>query len=200
MGNDLKERSPFYIKLSFLISLVACIIACFIIPETALKPYKPRVETAVRTIELPHQLQQLKEPPPPPKPKMPVEAETEKETEAATIDKTVFEEPWKKPPELKTAKVYEFWAVEVKPKLESYVEPNYPELARKAEIEGTVFLEVVVDTIGRVVDVKVVKSLHALCDQSAVDAARKWRFSPAKQRDKPVPVRVQVPVRFTLEK
>ncbi|MDI6839762.1 MAG: TonB family protein [bacterium] len=198
-SRDLKEMTPFYTKLGLLITLVILCLACLFIPETKPKPYKLKAAIPIRTIELPPQLQQLKEPPPPPKPMMPVAAKTDEEVEASTIDRTVFEESWKKPPELK-ATVYEFWAVEVKPKLEYYIEPEYPELARKAEIEGTVFLEVIVDTTGRVVDIKVTKSLHELCDQSAINAARKWIFSPAKQRDRPVPVRVQVPVRFVLEK
>lgn len=200
MNNDLKERLPFHTKISLLIALVIFILAALLIPEIEPKPYKPRVGTAVRTIELPPQMRQLKEPPPPPKPKMPVAAETESEVEAATIERTDFTGFEKQPPKLDVGKVYEFWAVEVKPELVGYVEPEYPDLARRAEIEGTVTIEVVVDTTGRVASAKIAKSLHQLCDDAALKAARQWRFSPAKQRDRPVQVRVHVPVRFTLEK
>lgn len=197
-NRDLKEITPFYTKLGILIPLVILCLACLFIPETKPKPYKLKVTGPFRPIEPLPQLQQLNEPPPPPKPMIPVPAKTDAEVQAPTIGPTTDFD--KIPPEPKTGKVYEFWAVEVQPKLEYCVEPEYPELARKAEIEGTVFLEIIVDTIGRVVDIKVIKSLHELCDQSAVNAVRKWIFSPAKQRDRPVSVRIRQPVTFTLEK
>ena len=36
-------------------------------------------------------------------------------------------------------------------------------------------------------------------DKSALDAVRKWRFIPAMEGDKPVPMTVQVPIRFALQ-
>ncbi|MCK4352630.1 energy transducer TonB [candidate division WOR-3 bacterium] len=198
MNNDLKERLPFHNKLSFLIAIIACILACLFIPKTRPRKWEPKVDAVVRAIQLPPQMQQLKEPPPPPKPKMPVAAESEKEIEASTIDRTDFGFE-KRPPKLTTPEVYEFWAVEVKPQLKLYVEPEYPELARKAEIEGTVYLELIIDTSGRVINVKVLQSLNELCDQAAMRAARKWKFSPAQQRDRPVCVKVHQPVRFRLK-
>lgn len=199
---DLKEMLPFNTKLSFVVALIAIIIAGLFIPETEPKPYERKVESDVRAVELPPQLKQLEEPPPPPKPKMPIEAESEEDVEASTIDETIFDGIEKQPPQPKTEEVYEFWKVEVKPKLlkNSYVEPNYPEFARKAEIEGQVFLRLLVDTTGEIADVKVIKSLNELLDVEAIKAARQWRFSPARQRDKAVRVWVEVPVRFQLDK
>ncbi len=68
------------------------------------------------------------------------------------------------------------------------------------EIEGQVFLRLLVDTTGGIADVKVIKSLNELLDVEAIKAARQWRFSPARQRDKAVRVWVEVPVRFQLDK
>ena len=34
--------------------------------------------------------------------------------------------------------------------------------------------------------------------QAAIQAVMQWKFRPAKQRDVPVPVRIVVPIRFTL--
>lgn len=97
-------------------------------------------------------------------------------------------------------KTFEFWEVEVKPKLlmKYYVAPEYPEFAKKAEIEGQVLLMFIVNEEGRVTDIKVVKSLNESLDAAAIKAVGKWRYSPAKQRDKPVKVRVIQPVRFEL--
>ena len=99
-----------------------------------------------------------------------------------------------------SSSAFEFWAVDEKPELIHYVAPEYPKEARKAEIEGIIHLEVVVDATGYVVNVKVKKSLHPLCDNAAVKVAWKWKFEPAKIKGEPVPVKVIVPVHFTLEK
>jgi protein TonB len=85
------------------------------------------------------------------------------------------------------------------PVLLSSVIPAYPEGARSRGIEGQVVLRFVVDQSGGVEpDVQVVTSLPML-DQAAIDAVRRWRFSPARDRDgNPVRVQVSVPLQFTL--
>jgi protein TonB len=77
--------------------------------------------------------------------------------------------------------------------------PQYPESAREAGIEGQVTLEIVVDPAGRVSpDIKIVESIPAL-DAAAIDAVRKWRFAPARDRDgNPITVSIKIPLRFVL--
>jgi TonB family protein len=58
------------------------------------------------------------------------------------------------------------------------VNPNYPELARKMNISGTVKVEVVVLPNGMVKDARVVGG-HPVLANAALDAAKKWRFEPA---------------------
>lgn len=58
------------------------------------------------------------------------------------------------------------------------VEPQYPELARKMNISGTVKIQVTVAPNGSVKDAKIVGG-HPLLAQAALDAAKKWRFEPA---------------------
>ena len=58
------------------------------------------------------------------------------------------------------------------------VQPIYPELARKMNISGTVKIEVVVAPNGTVKDARVVGG-HPVLANSALDAAKKWRFEPA---------------------
>jgi TonB family protein len=58
------------------------------------------------------------------------------------------------------------------------VQPEYPELARKMNITGTVKVQVVVSPNGTVKDAKVVGG-HPVLAGAALDAVRKWRFEPA---------------------
>ncbi len=55
----------------------------------------------------------------------------------------------------------------------------YPDEARRAGIEGTVRLRIVVDTEGRVVDVKVLNGPGYGLNDAARDAIRKFKFKPA---------------------
>ena len=57
------------------------------------------------------------------------------------------------------------------------VQPAYPELARKMNLSGTVKIEVVVSPNGTVKDARVVGG-HPVLANSALDAAKKWRFEP----------------------
>lgn len=58
------------------------------------------------------------------------------------------------------------------------VQPTYPELARKMNISGTVKIEVVVAPNGTVKEARVVGG-HPVLANSALDAAKKWKFEPS---------------------
>jgi len=60
----------------------------------------------------------------------------------------------------------------------SKAQPEYPDLARKMNIAGTVKVEVVVAPNGTVRTARVVGG-HPVLAGAALDAARKWRFEPA---------------------
>ncbi len=64
-------------------------------------------------------------------------------------------------------------------KIKQRVAPVYPELARKLNVSGTVKVELTVAPSG---NVKFVKPLggHPVLIEAASDAARKWKFEPAK--------------------
>lgn len=59
------------------------------------------------------------------------------------------------------------------------VQPEYPEIARKMHVEGTVKLEAVVDSDGKVKNVIVVSG-PPLLKPSAVDAVKQWEYEPGK--------------------
>jgi TonB family protein len=83
------------------------------------------------------------------------------------------------------------------PELITKVNPVYPEMAREANVDGTVMIQALVGKDGRVHDTRVVKSIPLL-DKSAEDAVKQWVFKPALANNKPVAVWVGVPVRFNL--
>ena len=63
-------------------------------------------------------------------------------------------------------------------KVKTKVPPNYPEIARKLGLSGTVKLEVVVAPNGNVKDTKVIGG-HPILVSAAVDAVKKWKFETA---------------------
>jgi protein TonB len=79
------------------------------------------------------------------------------------------------------------------------VEPVYPEFAKKAGLEGQVYVNIWVDKEGKVRDVKILKSDSEIFNQPVVDACMQWKFSPAMMKNGPVAVWVAVPFRFSLE-
>ena len=85
------------------------------------------------------------------------------------------------------------------PSFKKRVVPDYPDEARRNEIEGVVELEVLIDEKGRVIKVRVRKSLGYGCDEAAIAAVRKALFNPALKGDRPVPTKIRIPFRFVLE-
>ncbi|MGQ0703825.1 MAG: energy transducer TonB [Gemmatimonadales bacterium] len=73
------------------------------------------------------------------------------------------------------------------PQLISSVPPEYPAIARQAQIGGTVVVAVEIDSAGRVSNATVLKSAHPVLDGAAVEAVRRWRYRPAMQDGRPVP-------------
>jgi protein TonB len=71
----------------------------------------------------------------------------------------------------------------------------YPDIARQAGVEGTVVVQALVGTDGRVRDTRVVRSIPML-NGAAIEAVRQWRFKPAATGGKPVAAWVSVPIPF----
>ncbi|MBV8810569.1 MAG: energy transducer TonB, partial [Acidobacteriaceae bacterium] len=61
--------------------------------------------------------------------------------------------------------------------------PTYPEVARQRGIQGRVVLQIIIDRAGTVEhNVTVIESIQFL-DESAVEAVRRWRFRPGRDRN-----------------
>jgi periplasmic protein TonB len=84
------------------------------------------------------------------------------------------------------------------PTLLQKVEPEYSEEARKAKYQGTVILYIEVDPTGKATNVRVQRSLGLGLDEKAVEAVKKWRFSPGKKDGKAVTVAATIEVNFRL--
>jgi len=78
--------------------------------------------------------------------------------------------------------------------------PVYPAEARRRGITGRVLLRVHVDAVGSVREVLVLSAEPVgVFEAQAVEAVRKWRFTPAVSKGVAVGVRVALPVRFELD-
>ncbi len=94
----------------------------------------------------------------------------------------------------------EFVAVDEYPEVIHRENPEYPRPARDAGITGTVWVKVLVSEAGEVLKAAVDRSSGMdVLDDSAVEAALKWRFKPATHEGRPVKVWVSFPIEFTLD-
>jgi periplasmic protein TonB len=77
--------------------------------------------------------------------------------------------------------------------------PNYPKLAQKRGQQGTVWLEIWLDQLGRQTELKVQNSSGvSSLDKAALKAVSSWKFLPLIQGGQAIASRVQVPVEFVL--
>jgi protein TonB len=202
MKRDHKLLYGVYLRVGILSSLVIFILAFSFVPYEEPKPYELKQEIVTMVEEITHSMEKYEEPPPAERPKVAVEAETDIAEEEAveTIAATEFQEDLiRTVPTGPEIEIVPYYKVEVKPQPISIPTPQYPELARKAGIEGNAVVKALVDIDGSIAEVKILKSSgNQMLDQAALVAAKNARFTPAKQRDKYVRVYVSIPIRFTL--
>jgi protein TonB len=91
----------------------------------------------------------------------------------------------------------DYVAFEKEPELVRAPEPEYPEIAREAGVEGTVLVRVLVGEDGFVKEMMIIQSVPML-DEAAAAAAETAIFKPALQKDKPVAVWMVIPIEFQL--
>lgn len=89
--------------------------------------------------------------------------------------------------------------VDQPPRFRHKVAPKYPAQARRAQKEGVVLLEASIGVDGIAKEIKIIRGIGFGCDEAAIKALETSRFAPAKQAEKPVVVRIQIPYRFKLE-
>ena len=82
--------------------------------------------------------------------------------------------------------------------LVSKVDPEYPDAAIRARVEGSVVLEVGVDEKGNVTDVQVTRGLPFGLSEAAAQAVRQWKYRPARGPDGAISSRKTVRILFNL--
>jgi len=91
--------------------------------------------------------------------------------------------------------VYDLAAGMTPPRVTKQVNPHYS-TNRGVRAVGSVLLALVVTSKGLPKDPHVIKGLDPDLDQSALNAVKEWRFSPAEKNGKPVAVRVSLQIQF----
>ena len=201
----LKYRKVFWICTT--ISFVLHVATAVMFPTFDIAAAARKKDQIIIQMEDIPETQQIKRPPPPPRPAEPIETESEDVPDDVTIESTDidFDEafvdlpPPPPPGEAIEDEIMEFWKVEQKPVPIKTAPAVYPDIARKAELEGKVFVQFIVGTDGRVRNVRVLRGPE-IFRKAAIDAVRQFVFRPAVQNDKPVQVQMVQPISFTLRK
>jgi len=198
-NTEFKAEYPKYIQISLLFALLIHAVAFAFWPEYVPGVYRLR-EERLEVFDIPPEI----EIPPPPeeiaRPEVAVEVEASDDaSEDETIAPTFLDAenlppaPPPPPPEPEM-----FFAFDTYPVVTRSATPVYPELARKAEVEGTVVVMATIDEGGNVISAWIANTTAEVLDQSALDAAYKFKFTPAKQRDVAVKATISIPFRFSL--
>lgn len=210
---NLRSKYPLYIQVGMVLAL-GLLIAAFRIdlrPDSTFQVVE--VQQEIVQMEEIQQTKQVEKPPPPPKPPVPVEVPDDQILEDEDLDLDVSleldEEIVNLPPPPPAAEEEEEEEVEIfmiveempeliggLPALQSKI--KYPEIAKKAGVEGRVFVQFVVGVNGEVLDPVVVRGIGAGCDEEAIRAVSQAKFKPGRQRGKAVPVKMSLPITFKL--
>ncbi len=78
-----------------------------------------------------------------------------------------------------------------------YVHPANPPAAVGARIQGVVRIDAIIDTNGRVVEMRVVAG-HPLLVRATMHAVKQWIYEPTYVNGRPVPVVFEITVEFRL--
>lgn len=211
-NDSLHRSSPWIFLVSFGFSVIAIAISLNIaIPEKSAEKIieAPPVVILVQNIPETHQ---QKTDTAPPKPFTAMGSPLEV-LDSVTLDDIAIEEPKVNvnnaviaPPAVFVPRtdskeeekgVYEYFEVEEIPQKIKNIVPEYPEMARRAGIEGTVTLKVLVNEKGAVDSVEVIDGPPAF-RKNSVQAAKSTVFKPAKYNDRAVACWVIMPFRFKL--
>jgi protein TonB len=85
--------------------------------------------------------------------------------------------------------------VVTQPRLIWSASPIYPTLAKQANIQGDVKIEITINESGHVTKTKAISG-PALLQQPAINAVRDWKYEPSTLDGKPVPTQLVVTVQF----
>jgi protein TonB len=201
-ANDLfKAQYPKYLRWSTVVAIGLTLLFFLFSPKYIPNPYR-LVRTELQVVDLPDVIEL---PPPPediPPPPRAVEAAPDEEvTEEVEIAETLldFDQALDVPTsDIGSGLGEVFVASQEKPEMLHFHPPDYPEMARISQLEGTVIVKVLVGPDGSVMAAEILQGVHPMLNRSALAAARKCKFKPGKQRNIPVKAWMAIPYRFRL--
>ncbi len=210
---DLKRHYQRVYETSLVIALLLTIVAFKFFPTFEQEELQMDATQELVNIEDVVNTKQESAPPPPPKPPIPIEAPSDDVLEDIAIGETDLDvdEVVSAPPPPPKQEVKEeeeeavfFVAVEDQPEPIGGIEAIqskivYPEIAKRAGVQGRVFIKAFVDETGVVRKAEVIKGIGAGCDEAAVAAVMQTQFKPGRQRGKAVKVQVSIPIVFKLQ-
>ena len=200
--NPLKIKYPIIIRLTTLIGIILVILNFLIFPRFInTLSFETVDQLIIENIDIP-QTQQIDNTPPPARPSIPVPSDDEDIADDLTLDELDFDDfsNMDAPPPPPSGPKVVFIPYDDPPVAMTPIRPVYPEIAQEAGIEGVIVVQAFIDEKGRVKDTQILKGVpNTGLDEAAMDAIRKTRFKPAKQRERAVGVWISIPVNFRLK-
>ena len=200
--NPLKIKYPIIIRLTTLIGIILVILNFLIFPRFVnTLSFETVDQLIIENIDIP-QTQQIDNTPPPARPSIPVPSDDEDIADDLTLDELDFDDfsNMDAPPPPPSGPKVVFIPYDDPPVAMTPIRPVYPEIAQEAGIEGVIVVQAFIDEKGRVKETQILKGVpNTGLDEAAMDAIRKTRFKPAKQRERAVGVWISIPVNFRLK-
>jgi periplasmic protein TonB len=203
-ANELfKAQYNKYLRWASLTAVVLTLIGFMVSPKYVPNPYKLRQEE-FEVVDI--EDQEIIDIPPPPKEAPPppkvIEAapddEVSDDVEIADTLMDLDQAITSSMPSFDLGAGTGFVASSENPKIIQWAKPDYPEIARRAQIEGTVIVKVLVGPDGSVKDAQILQGVNPMLNKAAIAAARRCKFSPGKQRNIPVKAWMALPFAFRL--
>ena len=200
--NPLKVKYPVVVRLTTLLGISLVILNFLLFPRFGnTLEFEDIEQIIIENIDIP-QTQQIDNTPPPARPSIPVPSDDEDIADDLTLDELDFDDfsNLDAPPPPPSGPKVVFIPYDDPPVAMSPIRPRYPEIAQEAGIEGVVVVQAFIDEKGRVKETLILKGVpNTGLDEAAMEAIRKTRFRPAKQRERAVGVWISIPVNFRLK-
>ncbi len=205
---DLRNYYTIFLQLGMVVVLLIFITAMKVQFVAEQQDVDLTQEQEVVEMEEVTQTKQEEKPPPPPRPQVPVEVPNDEiiEDQDINIDAEInMDEPLPEPEEPQEEEEEDFFvAVENMPELKGGLgalqqKINYPDMARKAGIEGRVIIQFIVNEQGQVENPRVIRGIGGGCDKEALRVVKQAEFEPGRQRGNPVRVQYSLPITFKLQ-
>jgi len=209
---DLRNYYKIFVEVGLIVALLGFLVAFKVDLRDNQKKQNLTEKQEVVKMEEVVQTKQQEKPPPPPRPEAPVEVPNDEIVNDEPINLNAeldMDSKLDVPPPPKEEKKEDneekvFVVVENQPQLIGGLAAlqqkiNYPDMARKAGIEGRVYIQFVVNKHGSVENAHVIRGIGGGCDKEALRVVKQAKFKPGMQRGRPVKVQYSLPIVFKLQ-